>query len=73
MDRFDIFRVKALFCIELQPNPHAPGTTVLLKEVFMLIKDWMTTAVLTIDANTSVMRATRIMKENNIRRLPVLP
>ena len=39
----------------------------------MLIKDWMTTAVLTIDANTSVMRATRIMKENNIRRLPVLP
>ncbi len=49
-----------------------PGTTVLLKEVFMLIKDWMATAVLTVDANTSVMRATRIMKENNIRRLPVL-
>jgi acetoin utilization protein AcuB len=38
----------------------------------MLIKDWMATAVLTVDANTSVMRATRIMKENNIRRLPVL-
>jgi len=38
----------------------------------MLIKDWMATTMLTVDANTSVMRATRIMKENNIRRLPVL-
>jgi acetoin utilization protein AcuB len=38
----------------------------------MLIKDWMATSVLTVDANTSVMRATRTMKENNIRRLPVI-
>ena len=38
----------------------------------MLIKDWMATAVLTVDGNTSVMRAIRTMKENNIRRLPVL-
>lgn len=38
----------------------------------MLIRDWMATAILTVDANTSVMRATRTMKENNIRRLPVL-
>ena len=38
----------------------------------MLIKDWMTTAMLTVDANTSVMRATRTMKDNKIRRLPVL-
>ncbi|HHO47442.1 MAG TPA: CBS domain-containing protein [Desulfobacteraceae bacterium] len=38
----------------------------------MLIKDWMATDILTVDANTSVMRATRIMKENNIRRLPVM-
>lgn len=38
----------------------------------MLIKDWMATAILTVDANTSVMRATRTIKENNIRRLPVL-
>ncbi len=38
----------------------------------MLIKDWMATTILTVDANTSVMRATRIMKENNIHRLPVL-
>jgi len=28
--------------------------------------------VLTVDENASVMRATRIMKENNVRRLPVL-
>ncbi len=38
----------------------------------MLIKDWMATSILTVDANTSVMRATRTMKENKIRRLPVL-
>lgn len=38
----------------------------------MLIKDWMATAMLTVDANTSVMRATRTMKDNKIRRLPVL-
>lgn len=38
----------------------------------MLIKDWMATAILTVDANTSVMRAMRTMKDNNIRRLPVL-
>jgi acetoin utilization protein AcuB len=38
----------------------------------MLIKDWMTTNVLTVDENTSLMRATRMMKENSIRRLPVV-
>jgi acetoin utilization protein AcuB len=38
----------------------------------MLIKDWMATDVLTVDENTSLMRATRIMKENTIRRLPVV-
>ena len=38
----------------------------------MLIKDWMAKDVLTVDENTSLMRATRIMKENNIRRLPVV-
>ncbi len=38
----------------------------------MLIKDWMATSILTVDINTSVMRATRTMKENSIRRLPVL-
>ena len=38
----------------------------------MLIKDWMAKDVHTVDENTSLMRATRIMKENNIRRLPVV-
>ena len=38
----------------------------------MLIEDWMAKDVLTVDENTSLMRATRIMKENNIRRLPVV-
>jgi len=38
----------------------------------MLIKDWMAKNVLTVDENTSLMRATRVMKENNIRKLPVV-
>ena len=38
----------------------------------MLIKDWMAKDILTIDENASVMRANRTMKENKIRRLPVL-
>ncbi len=38
----------------------------------MLIQDWMAKDVLTVDENTSLMRATRIMKENAIRRLPVV-
>lgn len=38
----------------------------------MLIKDWMAKDVLTVDENTSLMRATRVMKENSIRRLPVI-
>jgi acetoin utilization protein AcuB len=38
----------------------------------MLIQDWMAKDVMTVDENTSLMRATRVMKENNIRRLPVV-
>ena len=38
----------------------------------MLIKDWMAKDVLTVDENTSLMRATRVMKENSIRKLPVV-
>ncbi|MBW2467344.1 MAG: CBS domain-containing protein [Deltaproteobacteria bacterium] len=38
----------------------------------MLIEDWMASKLLTIDENTSVMRAMRMMKENKVRRLPVL-
>ena len=38
----------------------------------MLIRDWMAKEVLTVDENTSLMRATRVMKENNIRKIPVV-
>ncbi len=38
----------------------------------MLIRDWMAEDGLSVDENTSLMRATRIMKENNIRKLPVV-
>ena len=38
----------------------------------MLIKDWMAKDVLTVDEDASLMRVTRIMQENNIRRLPVV-
>ncbi len=38
----------------------------------MAVKDWMTTDPLTVGPDTSVMKASQIMKENNIRRLPVV-
>ncbi len=38
----------------------------------MLIRDWMAEEIITVDENTSVMVATRMMKENNVRRLPVV-
>jgi acetoin utilization protein AcuB len=38
----------------------------------MLVKGWMTSEVMTIDEDTSMMKASQIMKENNIRRLPVI-
>ncbi len=38
----------------------------------MLIKDWMTKDVLTIDENTSLLKANRMMRDNTIRRLPVV-
>ncbi|MFC1513280.1 CBS and ACT domain-containing protein [Thermodesulfobacteriota bacterium] len=38
----------------------------------MLIKDWMAKDVLTVTEDASLMRVTRIMKENNIRRLPIV-
>ena len=38
----------------------------------MLVKGWMTSDVLTIDEDTSMMKASEIMRENNIRRLPVM-
>lgn len=38
----------------------------------MLVKGWMASEVVAIDENTSMMKATQIMKEHNVRRLPVL-
>ncbi|MBW2617743.1 MAG: CBS domain-containing protein [Deltaproteobacteria bacterium] len=38
----------------------------------MLVKGWMTAEVITIDPETSVMKASQIMKENGISRLPVM-
>jgi acetoin utilization protein AcuB len=38
----------------------------------MLVKDWMTTDPITVSPETSIMKASQIMKENNIRRLPVV-
>ncbi|MBF0524903.1 MAG: CBS domain-containing protein [Deltaproteobacteria bacterium] len=38
----------------------------------MLVKAWMSTDLISVDENTSMMKASQIMKENNIRRLPVM-
>ncbi len=38
----------------------------------MIIKDWMTSDVITIDPEASMMRAAKLMKEKGIRRLPVV-
>lgn len=38
----------------------------------MLVEEWMTSKVITVTSDTSMMKASRIMKENNIRRLPVV-
>ncbi len=38
----------------------------------MLVKDWMSEEVIVLDENASIMKASQIMKENNIRRIPVV-
>ncbi|MDR2745474.1 MAG: CBS and ACT domain-containing protein [Desulfovibrio sp.] len=38
----------------------------------MLVSEWMTEKAISVNPATSVMKAARIMKENRIRRLPVL-
>jgi len=38
----------------------------------MLVREWMSSDVIAIDENTSMMKALHIMKENRIRRLPVM-
>lgn len=37
----------------------------------MLIRDWMTQEVITVEPGVSMMKASRLMKEHNIHRLPV--
>ncbi|MDR0827890.1 MAG: CBS and ACT domain-containing protein [Desulfovibrio sp.] len=38
----------------------------------MLVEEWMTKKVISINPGTSVMKASRIMKDNKIQRLPVV-
>lgn len=38
----------------------------------MLIRDWMTKDVITVTVDTSMMKASKLLKEKNIRRLPVV-
>lgn len=38
----------------------------------MLIREWMTKDVITVTPDTSMMKASKILKENRIRRLPVV-
>lgn len=37
----------------------------------MLVKDWMSEHVITLDENTSIMKAVQVLKEHKIRRIPV--
>ena len=38
----------------------------------MLVRNWMSTKVVTVDVEESMIEATRLIKENNIRMLPVM-
>ncbi len=38
----------------------------------MLVKDWMTKEVVSVSPDTSMMKASRIMKDRHVRRLPVV-
>ena len=38
----------------------------------MPVKDWMSQDLVTVEEDTSIMKASRIMKQNNIQHLPVL-
>ncbi|NDY43233.1 CBS domain-containing protein [Dissulfurirhabdus thermomarina] len=38
----------------------------------MLVKEWMATKPITVEENTSIMKATQLMKEHGIRRIPVV-
>ncbi len=38
----------------------------------MLVKDWMSTDITTVSKDTSMLKASKIFKDNNFRRLPVV-
>ena len=38
----------------------------------MLIRDWMTSDVIAVSAETSMLKSGKLMKEHSIRRLPVI-
>jgi len=38
----------------------------------MLVKDWMSEEVIVLDENASIMKASQVMKEHDIRRIPVV-
>ena len=38
----------------------------------MPVKDWMSKDLVTVDADTSIMKASKVMKQNNIQHLPVM-
>jgi acetoin utilization protein AcuB len=38
----------------------------------MPVQDWMSKDLVTIDADTSIMKASKVMKQNNIQHLPVM-
>ena len=38
----------------------------------MPVKDWMSKDLVTIEEDTSIMKASKVMKQNNIQHLPVL-
>ena len=38
----------------------------------MPVKDWMSKDLVTVEEDTSIMKASRIMKQHNIQHLPVL-
>ena len=38
----------------------------------MPVKDWMSKDLVTVDADTSIMKASKVMKQKEIQHLPVL-
>jgi acetoin utilization protein AcuB len=42
------------------------------KEEPMLLKNWMTREIITVTPETSMMKASKILKDQNIHRLPVV-